>query len=63
MLLTPAAAYAFHFLKFRSRRILLIIIINAYVLPQQVVIIPLFQLWRQTGLIDNPLPCSFPTSG
>jgi ABC-type glycerol-3-phosphate transport system permease component len=53
MLLTPAAAYAFHFLKFRFRRVLLIIIINAFVLPQQVVIIPLFRLWRETGLIDS----------
>ena len=49
MLLTPAAAYAFHFLKFPFRRVLLIIIINAFVLPQQVVIIPLFQLWRDSG--------------
>jgi ABC-type glycerol-3-phosphate transport system permease component len=53
MLLTPAAAYAFHFLKFPLRRTLLIIIINAFVLPQQVVIIPLFILWRQFGLIDS----------
>jgi alpha-glucoside transport system permease protein len=53
MALTPAAAYAFHFLKFKSRRVLLIIIINAFVLPQQVVIIPLFRLWRELGLIDN----------
>lgn len=53
MLLTPAAAYAFHFLKFPYRRLLLIIIINAFVLPQQVVIIPLFQLWRDLGLLDN----------
>lgn len=53
MALTPAAAYAFHFLKFPFRRLLLILIINAFVLPQQVVIIPLFQLWRDLGLIDN----------
>ena len=53
MLLTPAAAYAFHFLKFPFRRLLLIIIINAFVLPQQVVIIPLFQLWRDLGLLNN----------
>jgi ABC-type glycerol-3-phosphate transport system permease component len=33
--------------------VLLIIIINAFVLPQQIVIIPLFQLWRDLGLIDN----------
>lgn len=53
MLLTPAAAYAFHFLKFPFRRLLLIIIINAFVLPQQVVVIPLFQLWRDLGLLDT----------
>lgn len=53
MLMTPAAAYAFHFLKFRFRRLLLIIIINAFVLPQQVVIIPLFRLWRELGMLDN----------
>ncbi|MDR3475758.1 MAG: carbohydrate ABC transporter permease [Devosia sp.] len=53
MILTPAAAYAFHFLRFPFRRTLLIIIINAFVLPQQVVVIPLFTLWRQMGLIDN----------
>jgi ABC-type glycerol-3-phosphate transport system permease component len=63
MLLTPAAAYAFHFLKFRSRRLLLIVIINAFVLPQQVVIIPLFQLWRELGLIDSPLAVLIPYVG
>jgi ABC-type glycerol-3-phosphate transport system permease component len=63
MLLTPAAAYAFHFLKFPFRRVLLIIIINAFVLPEQVVIIPLFQLWRQTGLIDNFLAVLIPYVG
>jgi ABC-type glycerol-3-phosphate transport system permease component len=63
MLLTPAAAYAFHFLHFPSRRLLLIIIINAFVLPQQVVIIPLFQLWRDIGLIDNYLSVLIPYVG
>jgi ABC-type glycerol-3-phosphate transport system permease component len=53
MLLTPAAAYAFHYLKFPFRRLLLIIIINAFVLPQQVVIIPLFRLWRDMGMMDS----------
>ena len=53
MLLTPAAAYAFHFLRFPARRLLLIVIINAFVLPQQVLIIPLFSLWRELGLLDN----------
>ena len=63
MLLTPAAAYAFHFLKFPFRRTLLIIIINAFVLPQQVVIIPLFQLWRDVGLLDNMAAVVIPFVG
>ena len=63
MLLTPAAAYAFQFLKFPFRRTLLIIIINAFVLPQQVVVIPLFTLWRQMGLIDNLLSVLIPYVG
>jgi ABC-type glycerol-3-phosphate transport system permease component len=63
MLLTPAAAYAFHFLKFPYRRVLLVIIINAFVLPQQVVIIPLFQLWRSLGLIDSFLAVLIPYIG
>ncbi|WP_138467018.1 carbohydrate ABC transporter permease [Poseidonocella sp. HB161398] len=53
MLTAPAAAYAFHYLRFPLRRGTLILVINAFVLPQQVVIIPLFQLWRDMGLIGN----------
>lgn len=53
VILAPMGAYAFHFLKFRYRRLLLILIINAFVLPNQIVVIPLFRLWRQLGLIDN----------
>lgn len=63
MALTPAAAYAFHFLSFPLRRTILIIIVNAFVLPQQVVIIPLFQLWRDWGLIDNILSVLIPYVG
>src|SRR5262249_56162202 len=63
MVLTPAAAYAFQFLNFPFRRTLLIIIINAFVLPQQVVVIPLFTLWRQMGLIDNLLSVLIPYVG
>jgi len=63
MLLTPAAAYAFQFLRFPFRRTLLIIIINAFVLPAQVVVIPLFTLWRQMGVIDNLLSVLIPYVG
>src|SRR5690606_10818526 len=44
MITASAAAYTFHYLRFPMRRTWLIIIINAFVLPQQVVIIPMFQL-------------------
>ena len=63
MVLTPAAAYAFQFLRFPFRRTLLVIIINAFVLPQQVVVIPLFSLWRQWGLIDNIVGVLIPYVG
>lgn len=63
MILTPAAAYAFHYLRFPLRRALLIVIINAFVLPQQVVIIPLFQLWRSLGLIDHMAAVLIPFVG
>jgi ABC-type glycerol-3-phosphate transport system permease component len=53
MITAPAAAYTFHYMRFPMRRLWLIVIINAFVLPQQVVIIPLFQLWRDVGLLDN----------
>lgn len=53
MLLAPAAAFAFQFLSFPGRSVLLLIIVNSFVLPQQVVIIPLFTLWRDLGMIDN----------
>ncbi len=63
MLMTPAAAYAFHFLKFPFRRVILIVIINAFVLPVQVVIIPLFQLWRNLGMLDNFIAVIVPYVG
>jgi ABC-type glycerol-3-phosphate transport system permease component len=53
MVLSPAAAFAFQFLSFPGRRAILIIVVNAFVLPQQVVIIPLFTLWRDIGLLDS----------
>ena len=63
MVLTPAAAYAFHFLRFPLRRTTLLVMVNAFVLPQQVVIIPLFQLWRQWGLMDHMLAVLIPYVG
>ncbi len=63
MILAPAAAYAFHFLSFRGRRILLLMIVNAFVLPNQVVVIPLFRLWRELDMIDNIWAVIIPFAG
>lgn len=63
VLFAPAAAYAFHYLKFPFRRVLLLILVNAFVVPNQVVIIPLFKLWRELGLIDNYLSVVIPFVG
>ncbi|EKJ94787.1 ABC transporter permease [Bradyrhizobium lupini HPC(L)] len=63
MVLAPAAAFAFQFLKFPGRRVLLLIVVNSFVLPQQVVIIPLFALWKELGMIDNLLAVVIPYVG
>jgi ABC-type glycerol-3-phosphate transport system permease component len=53
VVLTAMAAYAFHYLKFPLRRTALIVVINAFVLPGQIIVLPLFLLWKNVGLIDN----------
>jgi ABC-type glycerol-3-phosphate transport system permease component len=53
VVMTAMGAYAFHYLRFPLRRTLLIVIINAFVLPAQITIIPLFLLWRDVGLLDT----------
>lgn len=63
MIMAPAAAYAFHYLSFPMRRVLLLIIVNAFVLPNQVVVIPLFLLWRDLGMIDNMWSVIIPFAG
>lgn len=63
MVMAPAAAYAFHYLSFPMRRVLLLIIVNAFVLPNQVVVIPLFLLWRDLGMIDNMWSVIIPFAG
>lgn len=63
MVMAPAVAYAFHYLSFPMRRVLLLIIVNAFVLPNQVVVIPLFLLWRDLGMIDNMWSVIIPFAG
>ncbi|MDR5758784.1 carbohydrate ABC transporter permease [Caballeronia sp. LZ035] len=63
MLLTPPAAYAFHFLRFPLRRTILLLIVATFVLPQQMIVLPLFRLWREWGLIDHVLAVAIPYVG
>ncbi|QGZ63056.1 carbohydrate ABC transporter permease [Paraburkholderia acidisoli] len=63
MLLTPAAAYALHFLRFPLRRTIMVLVVSSFVLPQQVIVIPLFRLWRELGLIDHALAVLIPYVG
>lgn len=63
VILAPAGAYAFQFLKFRFRHVLLVFITFAFVLPNQLVVIPLFRLWRELGMIDNIWSVIIPSAG
>ena len=53
ILLAPMGAYAYAFLNFPGKKVSFLLLINAFVVPNQILIIPLFTLWRNIGLIDN----------
>lgn len=63
VLLAPAAAYAYQYLHFPGRKLTLLILVNAFVLPNQVLILPLFRTFRQVGLIDNYWSVILPQTG
>jgi alpha-glucoside transport system permease protein len=60
---SSAAAFAYQFLRFPGKKVTLLILVNAFVLPTQVFIVPLIKLWRELGLIDNLLSCIIPFVG
>ena len=63
MFFAPAAAFAFQYLRFPFRRVLLVLVVNAFVLPIQVAIIPLFRLWLEFGMIDTMASVIIPFVG
>jgi alpha-glucoside transport system permease protein len=63
LFLSSAAAYAFHFLRFPGRKMSLFLITSAYVLPNQVLLIPLLKLWRQVGISDHLVSVIIPQVG
>lgn len=60
---SASAAYAYRFLHFYGKRFTLILYVASYVMPQQVLLIPLLILWRKIGLTDNLLSCIIPFTG
>ena len=53
LLLTVPAGYAFAKLRFRGRERLLKILIASLVVPGQVAMLPLFQIFKQLGLVNS----------
>jgi len=53
LLFSVLAAYAFARIDFRGSRILLVVMLSALMVPAQLVIIPIFIMMRQLGLIDT----------
>lgn len=47
------AAYAFARLSFRGSRLLLVLMLSALMVPAQLIVIPLFVLMRNLGLVDS----------
>ena len=60
---SASAAYAYEFLNFYGKRASLVLYVASYVMPQQVLLIPMLMLWRSIGLLDNPLSCIIPFVG
>jgi alpha-glucoside transport system permease protein len=54
------AAYAFEFLDFPGRRLFLLLFVNAFILPMQILLIPLLIMWRQFHLTNNLLAVVLP---
>ena len=60
---SASAAYAYEFLDFYGRKFTLGLYVASYVMPQQVLLIPMLIFWRKIGLLDNPLSCIIPFVG
>ncbi|MFD1573354.1 carbohydrate ABC transporter permease [Agromyces cerinus subsp. nitratus] len=53
LLFSVFAAYAFARIDFRGSRILMVVMLSALMVPAQLVIIPIFIMMRQVGLVDT----------
>lgn len=53
LLFSVLAAYAFARLSFRGSRVLLVVMLSALMVPAQLIVIPVFVLMRNLGLVDS----------
>lgn len=53
VVLTASAAFAYKYLNFYGKKLTLLLYIVSYVMPQQVMLIPLLVLYRKIGLVNT----------
>ncbi|HTN57166.1 MAG TPA: carbohydrate ABC transporter permease [Protaetiibacter sp.] len=53
LLFSVFAAYAFARIQFRGSRVLLVVMLSALMVPAQLIIIPIFIMMRQVGLVNT----------
>ena len=56
MLFSSMAGYAFARIRFRGQGVLFLIVLTGLLIPAEVTIVPLFQLFNQWGMIDTHWP-------
>jgi multiple sugar transport system permease protein len=56
LLVSSMAGYAFARIRFRGANLLFLILIAGLLIPREVIIIPLFQMFQQVGVADSHLP-------
>lgn len=56
IVICSASGYAFARLRFRGRSVLFVILLAALMMPSEVMIVPLFSLMRELGVINTHLP-------
>lgn len=56
ILISSMAGYAFARIRFPGANVLFLILIAGLLIPREVIIIPLFQMFQQIGMIDSHIP-------
>ena len=62
LLTASMAAFAFAKLQFKFRELIFLLVLATMMIPEQVIMIPLFQMFQKAGLIDTHLALILPTA-